>query len=175
MIERLLSDYLLKPMNDTFGHDSFIVRVIELMFVKKWKIFEIWCFRRKQWLRHERKNWTHVFVNVMFWFPNLSIDDLSDFSIVLYRLRNLFLFLWIFSLSLLHCPVLITTLFRSHYYIVIHKWMSSCIVAVLVSVNLKNNWILLTRQGVQYRSWILTRALYYILRILYDVTLFANV
>ena len=107
------------------------------------------CFRRRQWLRHERKSWTHVFVKVMFEFLNLSVDDLSDFFIVLYRFRSLFSFLWIFLLSLLHCYLRVN--------IIMHRCCSR-----FWHLNLKNNWILLTRQGVFYRFWILTQAFYYI-------------
>ena len=107
------------------------------------------CFRKRQWFRHERKSWIHVFVKTMFEFLNLSTDDLFDFFIVLYRLRSLFSFLWVFLLSLLHC--------YSQMNVIMHRCCSR-----LWRLSLKNNWVLLTRQDVSYRSWILTRTFYYI-------------
>ena len=95
------------------------------------------CFRRKQWFRHERKNWIFIFVNVIFESLNLLIDDLSDFFIVLYCFRSLFSFLWIFLLFLLYC--------YSRMNVIMH-----CCCSRVWRLSLKNNWILLMRQDVLY-------------------------
>ena len=107
------------------------------------------CSRRRQWLRHGRENWTHVSVKMMFGSLNLPADDLSDSSTVLYRLRGLFPFLWISLLSLLYCS--------SRVNVIMHRCCSR-----VWRLSLEKNWVRLTRQGVPYRSWILTRASYYI-------------